>query len=79
MAIEKVPEKYNEIVEQKKTELIESVANVDDELGELFIAEEEIGAEALRAAIRRSTIARTFIPVFMGSAYKNKGYIIFHF
>jgi translation elongation factor EF-G len=46
---------------------------VDDELAELFLAEEPISAEALAAAIRRATLALRFQPVFMGSAFKNKG------
>jgi elongation factor G len=44
-----------------------------DELGEMFINEMEPTVEQLRQAIRRQTIKRTFVPVMMGSAYKNKG------
>jgi elongation factor G len=46
---------------------------VDDELAELFLAEEPITPEALAAAIRRATLGLRFQPVFMGSAFKNKG------
>jgi hypothetical protein len=46
---------------------------VDDQLAELFLSEEPIDAEQLAAAIRRATLANKFAPVFMGSAYKNKG------
>ena len=41
-------------------------------VGELFLMEEEVPPAALQAAIRRATLALTFMPVFMGSAYKNK-------
>jgi hypothetical protein len=46
---------------------------VDDQLAELFLSEEPIDADQLAAAIRRATLANKFAPVFMGSAYKNKG------
>lgn len=46
---------------------------VDDHLAELFLSEEPIEASELAAAIRRTTLANKFVPVFMGSAYKNKG------
>jgi translation elongation factor EF-G len=46
---------------------------VDDHLAELFLLEEPIEAAELKAAIRRATLANKFVPVFMGSAYKNKG------
>lgn len=42
-------------------------------MAELFLAEEPIEAAELAAAIRRTTLANKFAPVFMGSAYKNKG------
>ncbi|KAK9800290.1 hypothetical protein WJX73_004584 [Symbiochloris irregularis] len=59
--------------EQARAELIEHVANADEELGEKFLMEEPISSEDLSAAIRRATLALKFVPVFMGSAYKNKG------
>ena len=49
------------------------IADVDDELGELFIEEIEPTVEQLQAAIRRATIAQDFTPVFLGSAFKNRG------
>nr|ASF90245.1 hypothetical protein SPAR06209 [Bartheletia paradoxa] len=58
---------------EKRIELIEQVAEVDDALAELFIDELPISPEFLSAAIRRATISGKFSPVFMGSAYKNTG------
>jgi hypothetical protein len=48
-------------------------AQVDDQLAELFLSEEPVAPQELAAAIRRATLANKFVPVFMGSAYKNKG------
>ena len=62
-----------EHVERVRAELIESLADVDDVLAEKFIEEQEITPDDIHSAIRRTTIARTFVPVLMGSAYKNKG------
>ena len=57
----------------RRKELIEKLAEVDDEVGELFLMEEEVPEDVMRNAIRRSTIGLKFVPVFMGSAFKNKG------
>jgi len=62
----------NEAIEKRK-ELIEKLADVDEEVGELFIMEEEPSEDILKEAIRRCTLSHTFVPVFMGSAFKNKG------
>jgi len=68
-----VPEHLRDQVAKKRKELVEAVSEVDDTLGEFFLREETPEVEDLRAAIRRATIARTFSPVFMGSAFKNRG------
>ena len=54
-------------------ELIDQIADIDEELGEKFLMEEEITPTDLKAAIRRTTISNDFIPVSGGSAFKNKG------
>ena len=58
--------------------LPEVVANVDEGLGEQFLADVEPSTQDLQAAIRRSVIRRVFTPVFMGSALKNKGVQVIH-
>lgn len=68
-----VPSKLQEMVADKRRELIEVVSEVDDVLAEAFLNDEPISASELKAAIRRATVARKFVPVYMGSAFKNKG------
>lgn len=68
-----VPDDMKAKLETTRAELVEKVAEVDDKLGELFLAEAAPSDDELKAAIRRATLALKFVPVFMGSAYKNKG------
>jgi elongation factor G len=70
---EPVPAALTDAVAEARQVLIEKLADADDEVAELFLCEEEIPERLLKDAIRRQTIALKFVPVFMGSAYKNKG------
>lgn len=54
-------------------ELIGKVADFDEGIAEKFLMEEEPSVEELKAGIRKATIARELVPLFCGSAYKNKG------
>lgn len=60
-------------VQSARADLIANLAEVDDEIADLFLEELEPTQEQLITAIRNSTISRKFVPVFMGSAYHNKG------
>ena len=53
--------------------LIEHVADFDDNIAELYLADEEVPVDMLKAAIREATIKLMMVPVLCGSAYKNKG------
>ena len=68
-----IPQDMIDEVEEKRRELFERLAEVDDEIAEFFLMEETPDVDTLKAAIRRQTIACGFVPVFMGSAFKNKG------
>jgi len=63
-------------VEEAKTarhDMIASIADHDDAIADKFLGEQEVSIEELQAAVRRVTIALKMTPVFIGSAYKNKG------
>ena len=59
--------------EQLRQEMIEAIAETDDELTLLYLEGEELGTEELRSALRRATIANKLVPVLAGAALKNKG------
>ncbi len=68
-----VPAEYAEKAKAARQEIIQQVAEVDDELAEKFINEEPVSDEELRAAIRRATLSLKMTPVMCGSAFRNKG------
>ncbi|WP_372797364.1 elongation factor G [Pontiella sp.] len=59
--------------EAYRAELIEKVAEVDEELLEAYMDDADVSEEALVAALRRATIANDIVPVLVGSSLKNKG------
>lgn len=65
-----------DMIEQAKEfrqNLIAKLADIDDGIGEKFLMEEEPTEDEIRAAIRKGVLALKFVPVFCGSAYKNRG------
>lgn len=71
--ISDVPEDRMEEAKAARLELCGAAADYDDEVGEKFLMEEEIGVEELKRAVRKGVIGLKLVPVFMGSAFKNKG------
>ncbi|MBV9875091.1 MAG: elongation factor G [Verrucomicrobia bacterium] len=71
--VAEVPAEYKELVDKAYADLVEQVANLDDEVGTLFLEEKPVTAKDLKAGIRRLTIDNKFVPVAGGSAFKNKG------
>lgn len=67
-----IPAEVQDLVTERRARLIETVADVDDQMAEIFLDEKEPTVDELRAAIRRATLALKFTPVFMGSALANK-------
>lgn len=70
---EEIPDNFRDEAKEKRHELIEILANNDPEIEDLYLHEKEISVDLLNNSIRRQTIELKFVPVFMGSAYKNKG------
>ncbi|MEV4897698.1 elongation factor G, partial [Nonomuraea sp. NPDC055795] len=68
-----IPADHAEIAREWRDKLVETVAENDDELMELFLEAVEPTEEQLIAAIRRATLASAINPVLTGTAFKNKG------
>src|SRR5574344_37792 len=68
-----IPEDLKDICEQKRTELIEAVADFDDELMEKYLNGEEVSIDLIKRAIRKGTLAAEFFPVLCGTALGNMG------
>lgn len=71
--MDEIPDEFKEQAELYRQELLEAAADCDDDLMEKVLMEEEISEEELKAAIRKGVIDCKINPVFVGSAYKNKG------
>jgi elongation factor G len=71
--VEEVPAALREHAEKLRTELIEAVADSDEEVMHKYLEGEEISIAELKRAIRKATIAMNVFPVLCGSSFKNKG------
>ncbi|MEM1058307.1 MAG: elongation factor G [Verrucomicrobiota bacterium] len=68
-----IPDDLKDMAKEALDNLIEAVADVDDEIAEMFLEEKTPSVLELKAGIRRATIAHKLVPVCGGSAFKNKG------
>ena len=68
-----IPAELMEQAVEARHNLIEHVADYDDDIAELYLSDEEIPLDLLKKAIREATIKLMMVPVLCGSAYKNKG------
>ncbi|MEU8227846.1 elongation factor G [Kribbella sp. NPDC048915] len=71
--VEEIPATHTELAAEWRDKLIETVAEADDEIMELYLEGEEPTQEQLKAGIRRATLASKLTPVLTGTAFKNKG------
>jgi elongation factor G len=71
--IARVPAESRQLVAEVRTELVTRIADLDDEIAALWLANQPIPAGTLKAAIRRATLANRFVPVIAGSAHRFVG------
>ena len=71
--IVEIPDDMKDLAEEWREKLIESVAETDEELMMKFLEGEEITIDEIKSTIRKETIACRMVPMFCGSAYRNKG------
>ena len=67
-----IPPEVQDVANERRAKLIEALADVDEEIAELFLDEKTPSTEQIKAAIRRATISLKFTPVFIGSALADK-------
>ena len=71
--VEDIPEDMKEIAQKYHDDMVEHVAEQDEELMMKYLDGEELTQEEIKACIRKSTIANHMVPVTCGTSYKNKG------
>ena len=71
--IAEIPEAMLDVAQARREALLEEVSMFSDELMEIMVEEGEIDTQLICDAVRKGTLALQFTPVFIGSAYKNKG------
>ncbi|MCP4244411.1 MAG: elongation factor G, partial [bacterium] len=70
---EEIPADMVDEAEEKREEMLEEICMFDDDLMHKHLEGEELDMDAMQAAIRTGVLSLELVPVFMGSAYKNKG------
>ncbi|GHJ87056.1 hypothetical protein NliqN6_3458 [Naganishia liquefaciens] len=70
---DEIPAELRDLVEEKRAEMIEALAEGDDTFCDLFLNEQPYTTYDIASAMRRATVGLKFTPVFMGSAFKNTG------
>ncbi|MDJ0915549.1 MAG: elongation factor G [Desulfobacterales bacterium] len=71
--IEDIPESLQSEADEMREALLDAASMYSDELMEAILEETDISEDLIIEAVRKGTLAREITPVFMGSAYKNKG------
>ncbi|MFA5756927.1 MAG: elongation factor G [Smithellaceae bacterium] len=71
--VSEVPDHLAEDVSREREKMIETLANCDDDLAEIYLAGQDATAAQIIAALRKATIALKTVPVLCGAALRNKG------
>lgn len=70
---EEIPDEFREEADRARHGLLDTLSLYDDTLMEIMLEGHEPTDDQIHSAVRRATISRDITPIFMGSAYKNKG------
>ncbi|WP_294445328.1 elongation factor G [uncultured Mailhella sp.] len=70
---EDIPADLMDMYEEKRLEMMDAVAEQDEEMMEKYLEEGTLSEEDLRYCIRKATIAQTIVPVLCGTAFRNVG------
>ena len=73
MRVEEIPEDMLEQAQLYREQMLECLADVDEEIMMMVLEEQEIPTERIRQAIRKGTITNQMVPVVCGTSYRNKG------
>jgi elongation factor G len=68
-----IPADFADAAAAGRERLLTQLADLDDEIAELYLAEEPVPTDMIKAALRKATLSIDITPVFCGSAFKNKG------
>lgn len=71
--VSEIPEEFKAQAREFKQQLVERLADFNEEILELFLEDKEVPFELLKSAAREATLKLLITPVFCGAAYKNKG------
>jgi elongation factor G len=73
MRVEEIPEDMMDLAQEYRTKLLDSCADLDDDIMMMVLEEEEVPADMIRAALRKGCIENKCVPVVCGTSYRNKG------
>ena len=71
--VEEIPSEYQEEAEEKRMEMLEAISMFDDQIMEDLLEDKEIAEESIHEAIKTGVQTLELCPVYLGSAFKNKG------
>ena len=73
MRVEDIPEDMLDLAQEYRQRMLDSVADLDDDIMMMVLEEEDVPADMIRAAIRKGCIENRCVPVTCGTSYRNKG------
>ena len=73
IVLKDIPEDMKEDAAKRRNEMVEKIAELDDSLTEKFLEGQDISEDELHAALRKGVIANRIVPIFCGTALRNKG------